>query len=151
MRTHIVGSTRSFARRAVIAAAVVGIAAGCQMLAPDRVAHLGAELFTRYLIAVEVAGTLLFAALVVWNLIRMTMTKYALSKGVEPWRVSFTDAMRCLGTLFQAPARQEIKLLINPDRPGRWEPRKLKQRIKAYDLLNESRQSLKAKHYARCA
>jgi NADH-quinone oxidoreductase subunit J len=34
------------------------------ILSLDHVAHLGAELFSRYLIAVEVAGTLLLAALV---------------------------------------------------------------------------------------
>ena len=34
------------------------------MLAPQHMAHLGGELFSRYLIAVEVAGTLLLVALV---------------------------------------------------------------------------------------
>ena len=34
------------------------------ILADDHVAHLGAELFSRYLIPVEVAGTLLLVALV---------------------------------------------------------------------------------------
>ncbi len=34
------------------------------ILADDHVAHLGAELFSRYLIPVEIAGTLLLVALV---------------------------------------------------------------------------------------
>ena len=61
-------------------------------------------------------------------------------------------ALRHLGAmLLMSPARQEIELLVNPDRPDRWEPRKLKQRIKEYDLLTEPRQRLKAKHNARYA
>ena len=87
--------------------------------------------------------------LIVWNLVRMMMRKFAEQAGVEPWRVSFIDALRCLGVLLQAPAREEIQLLINPDRQDRWEPRKLKQRIKEYDLLMEPRPNLKAKHNAR--
>jgi hypothetical protein len=89
--------------------------------------------------------------LIVWNLVRMTMARFAEQCGVDTWRVSFIDTLRCLGVLMQAPARQEIELLINPDRPDRWEPRKLKQRIKEYDLLTEPRQNLKAKHRARYA
>jgi hypothetical protein len=89
--------------------------------------------------------------LIVWNLVRMTMSQVAQRVGVDVWRVSFIDTMRCLGVLLQAPAREEIRLLINPDRPNRWEPRKLKQRIKQYDLLMEPRENLKAKHAARYA
>ena len=87
--------------------------------------------------------------LIVWNLIRMTMAKFAERAGVQPWRVSFIDAMRLLGVVLMASPRMEVNLLINPDRPDRWEPRKLKQRIKEYDLLTEPRQCLKAKHRAR--
>lgn len=89
--------------------------------------------------------------LIVWNLVRMTMMRFASRVGVSAWRVSFIDAMRCLGVLLQAPASEEIRLLLNPDRPDRWEPRKLKQRIKEYDLLTEPRRQLKAKHRARYA
>lgn len=46
----------------VVAASEEAMASG--VLAPDRIARLGADLFTRNLIAVEVAGTMLFAALV---------------------------------------------------------------------------------------
>jgi hypothetical protein len=35
-----------------------------EILHPDHMAHLGGQLFSRYLIAVEVAGTLLLVALV---------------------------------------------------------------------------------------
>ena len=37
---------------------------GTNILSDDHVAHLGEELFSRYLIAVEMAGTLLLVALV---------------------------------------------------------------------------------------
>lgn len=93
----------------------------------------------------------LLVYLIVWNLVRMTMARFAERAGISPWRISFLDTLRCLAVLFQPPARQEVRLLINPDRPDRWEPRKLKRRIKAYDLLNESRQRLKAKQKTRCA
>jgi len=89
--------------------------------------------------------------LIVWNLVRMTMTKFAQHVGVSLWRISFLDTLRCLCVLLQAPPGSQVSLLINPDRPGRWEPRKLKRRIKEYDLLKEPRQRLKAKHRARYA
>lgn len=89
--------------------------------------------------------------LIVWNLVRMTMAKFAAAAGVSVWRVSFIDAVRWLCMLLQAPRPTELNLLINPDRPGRWEPRKLKRRIKQYDLLKEPRQNLKAKHRERYA
>jgi hypothetical protein len=88
--------------------------------------------------------------LIVWNLVRMTMTKFAQRVGVSVWRVSFIDTMRWLCALLQSPRPTTMQLLINPDRPGRWEPRKLKRRLKEYDLLKEPRQNLKAKHSARC-
>jgi hypothetical protein len=89
--------------------------------------------------------------LIVWNLVRMTMLKFARRIGVSVWRVSFIDTVRWLCLLLQGPRPTDLDLLINPDRPGRWEPRKLKRRIKEYDLLTEPRQNLKAKHRARCA
>lgn len=89
--------------------------------------------------------------LIVWNLVRMTMAKFAQAAGVSTWRVGFLDTMRGLCALLQGERPTEMQLLINPDRPGRWEPRKLKRRSKEYDLLNEPRQTLKAKHNARCA
>lgn len=89
--------------------------------------------------------------LIVWNLVRMTMAKFAAAAGVSVWRVSFLDAVRWLCVLLQAPRPAALTLLLNPDRPGRWEPRKLKRRIKEYDLLKEPRQRLKARHRARYA
>jgi hypothetical protein len=96
--------------------------------------------------------------LIVWNLIRATMTRFAARAGVSVWRISFLDAVRWLRALLAperptatATAAAALTLLINPERSGRWEPRKLKRRMKQYDLLIEPRQNLKAKHRARCA
>ena len=89
--------------------------------------------------------------LIVWNLVRMAMTKFAQRIGVSVWRVSFIDTVRWLCSLLQGPRPATLDLLLNPDRPGRWEPRKLKRRNKEYDLLSEPRQNLKAKYRARCA
>jgi len=89
--------------------------------------------------------------LIAWNLVRMTMARFARRAGVSVWRVSFIDTVRWLCALLQAPPPAELKLLINPHRPGRWEPRKLKRRLKRYDLLNEPRSQLKSKHHARYA
>lgn len=98
-----------------------------------------------------VAGVIkeLIMYLIVWNLVRMTMLKFARRAGVSVWRVSFLDTVRWLCVLLQGPRPTELKLLINPYRPDRWEPRKLKRRMKEYDLLSEPRTSLKAKRSAR--
>jgi hypothetical protein len=89
--------------------------------------------------------------LIVWNLVRLTMLKFAERAGVNPWRVSCIDTQRLLCVLLQGPRPKAVKLLINPHRPDRWEPRKIKRRLKEYDLLKEPRQRLKAKHRARYA
>jgi hypothetical protein len=89
--------------------------------------------------------------LIVWNLVRMTMARFAARAGVSVWRVSFLDAVRWLCALLHPGRPRALTLLINPERPGRWDPRKLKRRLKQYDLLKEPRQNLKAKHRARYA
>jgi hypothetical protein len=91
--------------------------------------------------------------LIVWNLVRRVMSQFAAAQEVSVWRVSFLDAIRWLCVRLQPPrpAPAPLQLLINPDRPGRWQPRKLKRRMNEYDWLTESRQSLKAKHRARYA
>lgn len=89
--------------------------------------------------------------LIVWNLVRMMMLQFAQRAQVSVWRVSFIDTIRGLSARLQSPARDELKMLINPHRPDRWEPRKIKRRLKEYDLLMEPRQLLKSKHRARYA
>ena len=87
--------------------------------------------------------------LIVWNLVRRVMSRFAATRDVSVWRVSFLDTIRWLRVRLLPPQAAPLPLLINPDRPGRWEPRKLKRRMNEYDWLTEPRQSLKAKHHAR--
>lgn len=87
--------------------------------------------------------------LIVWNLVRLTMIRFARRAGVSVWRVSFVDAVRWLCALLAAVPPTQLQLLINPARRNRWEPRLLKRRLKLYDMLNEPRQNLKSKHRAR--
>ena len=87
--------------------------------------------------------------LIVWNLVRLAMIRFARRADVSVWRVSFVDAVRWLSALLAAVPPTQLQLLINPDRPNRWEPRLLKRRLKLYDMLNEPRQNLKSKHRAR--
>ena len=99
-----------------------------------------------------VAGVIkeLIMYLIVWNLVRLTMLRSAQRAGVPVWRVSFIDTVRGLCRLLQPARPRGLDVLLNPDRPDRWEPRKRKRRMKEYDLLKEPRASLKAKHRARC-
>lgn len=78
-----------------------------------------------------------------YNLIRGVMGEVARRLGVAPARVSFIDAMRWL---VDAGAGEGLpRLKINPDRPGRVEPRVRKRRPKQYSLMNEPRSELRKK------
>jgi hypothetical protein len=78
--------------------------------------------------------------MLVYNLIRAAMVLAAERQGVDPNRMSFTDAMRRLRSCCsQPPTPQPIDLNANPPRPGRWHPRVLKRRMNPYDLMNRPR------------
>jgi hypothetical protein len=56
-------------------------------------------------------------------------------------RVSFVDALRWLR---DTPAGELLtRLVVNPLRPDRIEPRVLKRRMKEYNLMNKPRQKLR--------
>ena len=78
---------------------------------------------------------LMFA--LVYNLVCCVIYKAAHRQGVPPDRISFIDALRWLRTY--SPGRELIELIINPHRPGRVEPRKVKRRPKQYSRLTEPR------------
>jgi hypothetical protein len=62
-------------------------------------------------------------------------------QGVEVDRVSFIDALRWLRG---AEAGEEMpELVVNPLRPGRYEPRAKKRRPKQYDLMRVPRAELR--------
>ena len=60
----------------------------------------------------------------VYNLVRAVMAEAAARQHATPDRVSFTDALRWL--LAAAPGEPVPDLVINPRRPGRHEPRVIK-------------------------
>lgn len=77
----------------------------------------------------------------VYNLVRLVMCKAAKRQRVRPSRISFIDALRWL-----QPPKPEAplpELVINPVRPGRFEPRCLKRRPKEYPLMKEPRCDLR--------
>ncbi|MBX9791844.1 MAG: IS4 family transposase [Pirellulales bacterium] len=79
--------------------------------------------------------------LLVYNLVRMVQLQAARQQGVSVDRISFVDALRWL-----AAARPDAKLrrlVVNPRRPGRYEPRCKKRRPKQYDLMNKPRAVLR--------
>lgn len=79
--------------------------------------------------------------LLVYNLVRMTMLEAARRQQVSVERISFVDALRWLATA--DPDDELPELVVNPHRPGRYEPRARKRRPKEYDLLNRPRAVLR--------
>jgi len=79
----------------------------------------------------------LFVYVLAYNLVRRVMLEAARNQGVEADRVSFVDALRWYRG--SAPGEVVPRLNVNPERPGRFEPRARKRRPKPYDLLNRPR------------
>jgi hypothetical protein len=78
---------------------------------------------------------------IVYNLVRVVMVEAARRQGVEVERVSFVDALRWLA---QAKPGEELpELVVNPERPGRYEPRVRKRRPKQYPLMTQPRSVLR--------
>jgi hypothetical protein len=78
---------------------------------------------------------------VVYNLVCRVIQEAAARQGVVPDRISFVDALRWLR---YARAGDELpRLRVNPERPGRVEPRVRKRRPKQYDLMRKPRAELR--------
>ena len=77
----------------------------------------------------------------VYNLVRLVTVQAARRQRVAPHRVSFIDALRWLQPA--KPRRSLPKLVINPTRPGRLEPRCKKRRPKQYPLMRAPRCELR--------
>ena len=77
----------------------------------------------------------------VYNLVRMVMMEAARRQGVEVERISFVDALRWLVTA--EPGDELPDLVVNPDRPGRVDPRVRKRRPKQYPLMKKPRSELR--------
>jgi hypothetical protein len=80
---------------------------------------------------------------VAYNLVRRVMVEAGQRQQVEPGRISFVDALRWLR--YAEPGEALPPLTVNPERPGRVEPRARKRRPKQDDLLNKPRDVLRRK------
>lgn len=78
---------------------------------------------------------------IVYNLVRMVMREASRRQGVDAERVSFADALRWLCEA--QPGEALPKLKVNPERPGRFEPRVHKRRPKQYLLMRKPRAVLR--------
>jgi hypothetical protein len=77
----------------------------------------------------------------VYNLVRRVMEEAARQQEVPPSRISFADALHWLQAA--RPGDELPRLKVNPERPGRVEPRVRKRRPKQYDLMNKPRAVLR--------
>lgn len=80
---------------------------------------------------------------VAYNLVRRVMCRAARRQGVSPGRISFVDALRWLRCA--RPGEAVPRLRVNPQRPGRHEPRVRKRRPKQYGLMRRPRKELREK------
>jgi len=77
----------------------------------------------------------------IYNLVRQVMLEAARRQEVDVRRISFIDALRWLQTA--QPGDQFPKLVVNPRRPHRIEPRVRKRRPKQFPLMKKPRRQLK--------
>ncbi|MEO6436937.1 MAG: IS4 family transposase, partial [Tepidisphaeraceae bacterium] len=106
--------------------------------------HLKTTMNMNVLKCQSVEGVLkeLVVYLLVYNLVRLAMLHAAHQQHVSVGRISFIDALRWLAC--RTLGLMGIgRLLTNPRRPGRWEPRVIRRRKKPYDLLTCPRAELK--------
>jgi hypothetical protein len=80
--------------------------------------------------------------LLVYNLVRLTMLRWAMIAGVDVRRVSFIDAWRGMAVWALGLVGVD-RLIINPFRPGRAEPRVVRRRPKNHTLLTTPRSQWK--------
>ena len=77
---------------------------------------------------------------IVYNLVRIVMMEAAAHQGVDVEQISFIDALRWL---CEMKTDGLPRLVINPARPGRFEPRVRKRRAKEYPVMKMPRQKLR--------
>lgn len=76
-----------------------------------------------------------------YNLVRLVMAEAAERQGVPADRISFVDAYRWLAMARED--REVPELVVNPLRPGRFEPRVRKRRPKQFPLMQKPRDVLR--------
>ena len=77
----------------------------------------------------------------VYNIVRSVMYEAAWNQGVNVERISFVDVLRWLAQA--RPGEKMPRFVVNPDRPGRFEPRVRKRRPKQYPLMQKPRAELR--------
>jgi hypothetical protein len=77
----------------------------------------------------------------VYNLVHAVMLQAARHQGVEVGRISFLDTVRWL--LTAEPGEEMPNLIINPHRPGRYEPRVIKDLQDTYRKMTTPRPDLR--------
>ncbi len=83
----------------------------------------------------------LYMFALVYNLVRLVMLEASRQQGVPVDRISFVDALRWL--MEARPGAALPKLVVNPDRANRVEPRERKRRPKQYPLMTKPRSTLR--------
>ena len=78
---------------------------------------------------------------IIYNLVRQVMLEASKRQGVDVRQISFIDALRWLQTA--SPGDELPKLVVNPRRTNRQEPRVHKRRPKEYPLMKKPRRQLK--------
>jgi hypothetical protein len=76
----------------------------------------------------------------IYNLVRQVMLAAAARQSVDVNRISFIDAVRWLQSAM--PGDILVRLVVNPRRPNRQEPRVRKRRPKNYPLMTKPRKKL---------
>ena len=83
----------------------------------------------------------LYVFALVYNLARVVLCAASRQQGLPIARLSFIDAVRWLRSA--KPGEVLSKLVVNPDRPDRVEPRVVKRRPKEYDRMTRPRAELR--------
>jgi hypothetical protein len=83
----------------------------------------------------------LAAYCLVYNMVRAITAAAGLIQGVDPNRISFIDALRWL--LWAAPGDPIPRLIVNPTRPDRHEPRVIKDHRDGYSHMTSPRAELR--------
>ena len=105
--------------------------------------HLKQTLGMDVLRCTTVEGVLkeLTVFVLIYNLVRRVMCEAGRRQGVEADRISFIDAWRWLR--YAEPGEALAELVVNPERPGRVEPRVRKRRPKQFPLMKRPRDVLR--------
>lgn len=100
---------------------------------------LGMDVLKGHKVQTVIKEALIFS--LVYNLVRLVAVKAAKRQRVSPRRISFVDALRWLRP--SKPDTPLPELVVNPERPGRVEPRCIKRRPKQYPRMTRPRNQLR--------